>query len=236
MISFCTTAFNRRHQLERVLANNAAKISACEHAEWVVVDFGSSDGTVEYLRDNLKGAAGRVRVMRERSGHPWHLSFAKNVAHRCAAGAVLVSLDCDNLIGDDVEVIDHYFRQGCGILHLWSGIYPDGTCGRIASRADVFSRLGGYDEELHPMGFQDLDFLARARAMRIPVCHHRIERDMAVRNTKQESVAHCAGGGRTWRDYDRENRITSERNLRERRLTANTRNPARTLSLERVEL
>jgi hypothetical protein len=51
------------------------------------------------------------------------------------------------------------------VLHnLWPNGY-DGSFGRIALRARTWERLGGYDETLGPIAWQDIDLLYRCRAI-----------------------------------------------------------------------
>lgn len=56
----------------------------------------------------------------------WHVSFAKNLAHKVGVGDILVNIDCDNFIDDSVTVIDHFFHEDvelciCGVVLAATG-------------------------------------------------------------------------------------------------------------------
>jgi hypothetical protein len=163
----------------------------------------------------------RVVYVRERSGRSWHISIAKNVAHRVAKGAILVNLDCDNYVSDAIEVIRRYFRTGCRLLHLWSGVHGDGTYGRIALLKSLFRQLGGYDESFLPMGYQDTDLLHRAVAIGVPLIHYRSPREVALKNSKAESIRHCKLPGWSYDNYVWANQLRSVQNIAAGHLVAN---------------
>jgi hypothetical protein len=163
----------------------------------------------------------RVVYARTLSDRPWHVAFAKNSAHRLASGNVLVNLDCDNFIANALDVIRFHFARDIHALHLWSGTYGDGTCGRIAINREVFYRLGGYDESFHPMGHQDLDLLKRARAQGMRVLHVPSSSDVTVKHDRAESMKYCSGSAEDWKKLNQENIAASAFNIANNRLIAN---------------
>lgn len=217
---FCTTCYNRLWQLQQTFERNAAFILDSANAEWVILNYNTTSDIHEFMLHKLEVASPRVVYAYGSKGLPWHLSIAKNIAHRIVTGEVLVNLDCDNIIDDAGLKIGHYFAQGCKVLHLWSGLNRDGTCGRIAIDAGLFACLRGYNEEFYPMGYQDLDLLARARAVGVPVVECAPTNAVALPNTKFESVLHCRQGDMSWADFDTANRAMSAMNLAAGRLTA----------------
>jgi len=231
-ISFCTTCANRLHQFERTFAANLDVVATQPETEWVILNFGSRDGLDEFITARLSQLPSRVIYARALSNPPWHLSVAKNTAHRVASGDVLFNLDCDNFINNACAVIRHHFADGVQVLHLWSGTFGDGTCGRVAIARDSFYALGGYDEAFDPMAYQDRDLLHRAAAKRFKVRHVRTLNEVAIPNDKVESVRYCANDGRTWNDFVKWNRERSLINIRSGRLTANEGNDWGTVPLE----
>lgn len=220
-ISFCTTCANRVEQLRQTFTVNAALLALHEDVEWVVVNFGSTDDIDDYMAQMLPAASRRLLYVKEMSGRAWHSSIAKNVAHHLASGEIVVNLDCDNFIGDAIETIRYYFTHGARVLHMWSGLFADGTYGRIAMEREIFFTLGGYDESFYPMGYQDTDLLVRASALSIPTITAGCVTDVAIRNTKDDSIRLCRKPGITWRDYNTLNRSISEANLRAGKYVAN---------------
>ncbi len=221
-ISFCTPCHNRTYQLRKTFERNARLVAAKVDTEWVIVNYNSDDDLDAFMAGVLPGLTERIVYVREISGRRWHASVAKNVAHRNATGEVLFNLDCDNFIGEHTPAaVEGHFLVGGQVLHMWSGERGDGTGGRIALSRELFHRLGGYDEAFHPMGYQDFDLLARAEAAGFPVTRCGGSPDLALRNTKEESIRYCDAKGLRWEDFDRQNRARSRANLAAHRLVAN---------------
>jgi predicted glycosyltransferase involved in capsule biosynthesis len=196
-------------------------ISEDPDTEWIILNLNSKDDLHQFMIEQMRVAPPRVIYARDLSNHPWHKSVATNAAHRLARGDILVNLDCDNFIGEATQLIRAGFAPDVDVIHLWSGERGDGSCGRVAISRDAFYRLGGYDESFHPMGYQDMDILERARArgmklLRIPSSEY-----LPIRNDKLESMRHCAGGISQWEELNQENRTVSRINIASRRFAAN---------------
>jgi hypothetical protein len=157
---------------------------------------------------------------------PWHLSVAKNMAHRLGTGDILMSLDCDNFIGEAVSILRKSILRGCGFVHMWSGIFGDGTCGRVGIRKEIFYDIGGYDESFYPMGFQDLDLVQRALASGHAGYQCPSPQGTAIKNSKEEGMRHCSPAGQIWKDYDRMNREKSYESITSGRFTVNGGRPS----------
>src|ERR1700742_2651942 len=101
-LSFCITCKNRFHQIARTLPQNLSdNLSGKEDMEFVLVDFGSSDGLKEWVITNFKRElnSGYLKYFFTGSLEHWHASIAKNTAHYCSVGEIVVNLDCDNYTG-----------------------------------------------------------------------------------------------------------------------------------------
>jgi hypothetical protein len=220
-ISFCTTCANRLYQLRQTFDANIEVIRRDPATEWILLNYNSGDGLHEFMLERLPVLPVRFNYVREQSGRAWHLSVAKNIAHRLASGSVLINLDCDNFIGDAVEIVRQQCSRGAQVVHLWSGNWGDGTCGRIAILREIFYALGGYDESFYPMGYQDRDLLNRAAALGSTMTHCPCPPAMAIRNDKQEAIRYCTSSGMSWEDYMESNKKKSEANITARRLAAN---------------
>lgn len=222
VIGFCTACCNRLHQLTEVFDANIEALRDNADITWTLLDYGSNDGLRHFVFERLDYAPPRftyVAPILAVSG--WHGSIAKNLAHRESNAEIIMNLDADNRIGDAAQVIRNYFHQGCEVLHMWSGVYPDGTYGRIALLKVIFDELGGYDEAFYPMGFHDTDLLLRARALGYTVLWAPSHSTMAQINTKDDSVVNCRTDGLAWRDFNEINKESSARNIEQRKLIAN---------------
>jgi predicted glycosyltransferase involved in capsule biosynthesis len=219
-ISFCTTCFNRASQFKQVFESNVEVLRGEESVEWLILNYNSRDDLDEYILPFVRSKACNIRYVKEISGRKWHMSLAKNISHKLASGDILMNLDCDNRIGEAVTEIRDAFTASIGALHLWSGRYGDGTCGRIAIRRELFFNVGGYDESFRPMAYQDEDLLERLRDMGETVKHRPCLPPMAIANAGSGDAAPLPKTAQ-WERYHKHNFRISNRNRAEGRLVAN---------------
>jgi glycosyltransferase involved in cell wall biosynthesis len=149
--------------LRQTLECNARRIAG-RNVEWCITDFGSTDDTWTWL-ESCAAQWTQIRVFRGVC-EPLHFARCYNQAFRHARGEILVCLDGDNEIGPRFlpEIERKLAERRDLVLHVWSGNWTDGTCGRLVLPREVYQDLGGYDERLGPCGYQDLDLRDRARA------------------------------------------------------------------------
>jgi len=219
-ISLCTTCFNRASQLKQVFASNVEVIRGEESVEWLILNYNSRDDLDEYMLPILRSKTCNIRYVKEVSGRRWHMSLAKNISHKLASGDILLNLDCDNRIGEALKQIRETFKANVGAMHLWSGRYGDGTCGRIAIRRELFFNAGGYDESFRPMAYQDEDLLERLKDMGETVMHCPSEGAVAVANAGSGDAASVPKSAR-WHRYHKYNYRRSTRNRAKGQLVAN---------------
>jgi hypothetical protein len=226
-LSFCITCKNRFHQISQTLRKNLDDNRL--HQEWiefVLVDFGSTDGLRNWVPDNFKDdlLSGYLKYYYTEELPFWHASIAKNTAHGLATHEILVNLDCDNYTGyhGGQFVIRQFLQNRNIILHQFGGYLYDGTYGRIAVLKKYFDCIGGYDESFGPMGYQDTDMIERLKRTGL---EYRYEGDIrfcrAILNTKEEGLAYT----NISMDYETMvflNRRKSAENINNGRLIANT--------------
>lgn len=173
MIVFCTTCKGRVQHLERTLPKNLEDADGYRNCKFVVLDYGSQDRLLDYLKVNHSGAIGlgRLVVYSFNQITPFHMAHAKNMAHRCGIleGAdILVNLDADNFTGKGfANYLSHI--QWEGQIFMWAkmipGVLPRGISGRIAVTRHAFLNAGGYDEKYDTHGPDDKDFNERLRRL-----------------------------------------------------------------------
>lgn len=222
-VGFCITLKNRLWQLKHSLPLNLANL--WPHRKWVrvhLVDFGSSDGALEFITSVCRVALedGLLHLHNAKSEF-FHASIAKNTAHMVATEDVLVNLDCDNLVDVDyAPEVRRHFEEGAKALHF-SG--SRGTCGRIACLRNDFLRVGGYDEDAHPFGNQDLDLVARLKLLHGKALVRKLSGAMAIPNTKKDTIREVDPNlGITWAQMDAENRLIFRRRRAEQGAVRNT--------------
>jgi hypothetical protein len=176
-IAFCTTCKGRTFHLEQTLPKNLADNEKCKNYKFVVLDYNSPDGLLEYLKGLPEIRTGRVVVYSFREYVPFQMAHAKNMCHRLGIleGAdVLCNLDADNFTGAGfAEYIAGQFTNYQTEPFLWANRnqpseirYPKGCNGRIAVSRNAFLISGGYDEtKYNSWGPDDKDFHHRLRRL-----------------------------------------------------------------------
>lgn len=167
LVSFCIPHKNRFSQISQTLKKNLDDNRLDQkNIEFILVDFGSGDDIAGWVFENFRTdlESGYLKFFQNNSLEGWHAPLAKNTAHRLSSGKILVNLDGDNFTGyrGGMFVYREFMSHECDIC-LWqfSGIFNDGSFGRIAAARDTFIAIGGYNEELLDMGFQDRDLVRR---------------------------------------------------------------------------
>lgn len=227
-ISFCVTCKNRFHQIKLTLKKNLEDNKALNNEiEFNLVDFGSSDGLQEWVCTNFVNdlKSGYLKYYYTETMPLWHCPKAKNTAHLLADAEIVVNLDCDNFLGKDgASFVLRQFRifgQNI-ILHQGSGIPLDGSFGRIAMAKRHFLNIGGYDESLLPMGYQDADIIHRLVQFGLRyVPKIDKEYNKAIPNTKDEGLLHT-GSNDNYYQMNYQNMLTSKANISDGLIIANT--------------
>ncbi len=105
-ISVLTPTHNRRASYLPPAIASVRALRLSVPYEHVIVDDGSQDGTIDYLRE-AAAADSRIRPLRHE--HARGVAAARNAAARAARGAFLVDLDDDDLLtADGVETRYRY--------------------------------------------------------------------------------------------------------------------------------
>lgn len=194
VVGFCTSCMDCRWQLEQTLPVNLELMRGTPHF-LALVDFNSRDDLDPLLRgQDEHRRAGRLLSFRTEQPTSFHMSQAKNAAHRLAMRRrpdVLFNLDADNFLHRDTltALADLFSRRQDVYLHNWSGQWGDGSMGRIALRAQDWLRIGGYDETLLPMSWQDADLMIRCRALGLDYVHDGSGSGRPVANTVAQKLS-----------------------------------------------
>lgn len=94
VVSIIIPTFNRRHLLEETL--DSVRAQTYPHWEAIVMDDGSSDGTLDYLKD-LSRVEKRIRGL-SRSGERGNANVCRNQGLTASSGDYLVFLDSDDVL------------------------------------------------------------------------------------------------------------------------------------------
>lgn len=223
MISFCTVAMNRLDHIAHTLLKNIGENQDYPHAEFVLLDYGSTDGLEKWIRDNalVYIATKKLVYLRLNNVQFFHHSRSRNLCFLAAHGAVLCNVDADNYMPHGFawhvhQLISHSPRTVGGFLS------PPRQCnGRLCMYREDFLRIGGYDETLEGWGFEDKDLRNRLVAggctwealdPRFAKCLPHPDR---LRTTNMPPGFQCK------KESNRKNHEISLQNHRNRRLIAN---------------
>ena len=221
-ISFCTTCKNRLWQLSQTIPSNLAAVEADGHSEMVLVNYNSQDGLDSWIRQFQSAIeAGTLQYVHERSDPHFHMSKAKNLAHFAATGDYVVNLDADNFIGDTIKTWRRFWQDNPDtIIHGFCGKGSDGTGGRVGMAKHHFLALGGYDEDMLPMGYDDWDLIHRAEAYGLDFIGSAQRGIAAIRNDHAERIRY-SGTGLPQETMGKLNIARSQESIRIGRLVAN---------------
>ena len=221
-ISFCTSCMNRTYQLKETLPKNLSDTAGNPNVEFTLSNYNSADELDDWIKDNFMEEikSGRLIYGHERTAQLFHMSKAKNLAHRLATGDILMSLDADNFVLDSAGLLAGVFEESPDtILHMWSGVWHDGSHGRVASTRQWFEKLGGYDEALAAYCYEDRDFMYRGQAMGMTF-KHVSQQNASLFNTKAETAMYT-GLDEPRTVTDKRNRLQSQDNIKRGLLVAN---------------
>ncbi len=188
MVSYCITCRNRLWQLKETLGENLHSLE--NDSQCVLVDYGSTDGLSKWVWKNFNEpiASGKLIFFEVSNEVSWNLSRAKNLSHRVANGDFLMNLDADNyMLKKDIQLINEAAEQKLPI-HQWSGVFGDGSHGRIGLPRNMFFKIGGYDEYMLPMGAQDSDLIRRIEALNIKILRGQGPAQKAVQNRMMDKI------------------------------------------------
>jgi len=225
-ISFCTTCMNRLFHLKQTFIPSIRDNINYPNVEFVLINYNSQDGLDEWARKALKSYIdqGIVNYYHTTEPKKFHISKAKNLAHKVAKGDIVVNLDGDNFAGKDFAYYVNYIMQKRGenfIFQFKKAPYW-GTEGRIALMKKYFMELGGYDESLEAIGHEDHDLMDRGKVIGMKYENIQIENFLHyLSNTTKEKSQNCDENPENYYNYESRNRIKSQENIAAGKIKAN---------------
>jgi len=173
-ISFCITCKGRVHHLRHTLPINLAATANYPNVEFVILDYDSRDELEQWVQKNYMAeiAMGKIVYAKYEPAEHFHMTHAKNMAHRIASGDVLCNLDADNILAAGfaswLNTTFNTVQQAVVRINLigrallkYTNQTDRGMGGRIAVHSNMFYAVNGYNENIVGWDSDDLDFLAR---------------------------------------------------------------------------
>ena len=225
-IAFCTTCMNRLYQLKETLKVNITDNQSYPKLVFVLIDYNSQDGLEEYVKKNLSKYINKGTLVYYKTNQPqkFHASKAKNLAHFLADADIVCNVDGDNFTGKDFAFYINYIFNKYGSNHIFQFHKPPfwGTIGRLALSKENFIKLGGYDENLLPIGHEDMDLVQRAISLGLPLRRDPIENfQKFISNSLLEKAANSSDD-ETYTELENANKQISKKNIEAGLFVANT--------------
>jgi glycosyltransferase involved in cell wall biosynthesis len=129
------------------------KMAAQSFSEVIVVDYGCTQGTAEWVRANYPG----IRVIAVNDDPVFCVARARNLGSAQARGSTLLFVDADvHINGDLGSWIAEHAKDGSYYmpsLPMDLNLFGTVICGKTS-----FDKVGGYDEAYLGWGGEDKDF------------------------------------------------------------------------------
>lgn len=178
-ISVCTVCMNRLHDLKEAYPKTLRDNDDYADAEFVLLDYNSSDGMEEWVKDFLRDdvRSGRVRYYRTDTPINFLPCHSYNVSFRLAKNDIIAKLDADNFTGPGyLHRLNQLASVGDKIIMVPETFLrvPERMLlrGRFAIFRHDLYELGAFDEDMdRGFGFDDVSlvfrcFLAGFKVMR----------------------------------------------------------------------
>ena len=201
-VAFCTTCMNRLSHIQQTLPKNLIDHADDENYVFVLLDYGDSQGLAQWIEQHhlVDIDEGRLVYYRFSGPKSFHVSHAKNMAHRCAMleGAdILANIDADNYTGirlasflaSGFSLNNNVFMRADDYLMRKTR----GIGGRIVMRIQDFLFLGGYDEVFDTWGIEDKDLAERLKRMGLTQLDITGEFLDKINHTDEERIANFNG-------------------------------------------
>jgi glycosyltransferase involved in cell wall biosynthesis len=173
-ISFVTVCMNRKHHIMQTLPQNIANNCQYPDVEFVLLDYGSTDGLEQWVEQEMKQyiESGILIYYRTYAPDNFMRSHSRNMAFRLADGDLLCNVDADNFTGKDfAQYLNDVFTadqnifvsvDSSGLIGRTGDIY-----GRFCCRKEDFVAVGGLDEDFIRYGWEDIDLYNRLKMYRL---------------------------------------------------------------------
>ena len=163
-IAFCITSMNRARHLKETLKKNMDDNNQPDEAEFVLMDYNSTDGLEEWVRSELTLyiTSGLLVYYKTLTPATYLRSHSRNMAFRLSDARIVCNLDADNFLGrgfarfmiDEFDKYENIFY----LSNLTKNIY-----GRVCLLREDFDRVRGYNEAFSGYGYEDDDLYNRLR-------------------------------------------------------------------------
>ena len=208
-ISLCTTVMNRLADLKQTLLKNILDNMDYGNIEFVVLDYNSSDGLGDWIKDNMSQflQTGRLAYYRTEEPKFFSMAHSRNIAFKLATGDIVNNVDADNFVNPGFAT----YLNRIANLRPRKAVFAKGKRamhGRIGFWQDEFiNELGGYDEVFQGYGYDDHDLYNRAMHLGYRLMWYGGAYCARIPTSRQQKVANMEN--KNWKATERLNKQLS---------------------------
>ena len=167
-ISFGTVCMNRLHHIQKTLAKNIQDNADYSDAEFVVLDYNSSDGLEEWIKQEMKEhlESGILKYYKTEEPLYFDRSHSRNLLFKLCKGEIICNIDADNYAGKGfAEYINQKFNENNNIFLVADTkrkyYFLRNAFGRFCVKKSDYIKLRGLDEEMKSYGSETVDLCER---------------------------------------------------------------------------
>jgi predicted glycosyltransferase involved in capsule biosynthesis len=192
-ISFCTVVLNRIENLKKTLPHNLSVIKFIENAKIILIDYGSTDGVDEYIRNSMSDYIENGKLVFYKTvdtkDRYWH-AHCKNISHTLSDSDIVSCCDGDSYLTTEYV---NFVMKNISENVVVDAMTSYGLTGYISLMKKDFDRIGGYDEEYTVYGSEDIDIVKRCKMIgmkniRCPAYYLKTEKHGDSDRTKNQKV------------------------------------------------
>ena len=160
-IYYCIPVMNRLDDLKATLCNNIDVVSRFKDVFIYINIFDGNSDTLNWVNSSFQQYINKLLfVNKERILPYWHFSWAKNSFAKYLNNGWYSSLDGDNFITEeDIRITkDIISSYPFSIIHHFSGVWGDGTSGRVIVPVSVYKKHG-YRNDIYPRQFDEMSLI-----------------------------------------------------------------------------
>ncbi|MBO9702942.1 MAG: glycosyltransferase family 2 protein [Sporocytophaga sp.] len=167
-ISICTVCMNRLHHIMQTLPANIENNKDYPEVEFVLLDYNSSDGLEEWVKDNMDIylKSGVLKYYRTEEPAFFDRTHSRNLLFKLATGEIISNVDADNFTGIGYAAyLNEVFSNNNDIYVVADTkkryYFLRNAFGRFACQKKDYLSIGGMDETMKSYGSETIDLYER---------------------------------------------------------------------------